>query len=90
MAIGWSTGRGTSASPSDRPTNAAHVRSPVTFTAVRIMSRIRSTPRISAMPACAWLPMPIDCNTRISMMMPALGTPAVPMLASVAVSTIVD
>jgi hypothetical protein len=56
MAMGWSTGCGISASPSLRAMTVAAVRSPVTFTAVRSMSRMRSTPRISAIPVCACCP----------------------------------
>ena len=78
---------GRSCSPSVRAMTAEHVRSPVTFTDVRIMSRILSTPRISAMPACTCSPIPTEFSTMISVMMPAEGTPAAPTEASVAVST---
>ena len=40
-----------SVSPSERSITAAAVRSPVTLTVVRHMSRIRSTPSTSAIPA---------------------------------------
>ena len=40
-----------SVSPSLRAMTAEQVRSPVTFTEVRTMSRIRSTPRMKAIPA---------------------------------------
>ena len=64
----------------------ATAASPVTLVAVRHMSRMRSTPKISAMPAGG---TPIASSTMTSITMPALGTAAVPMDASSAVKTMV-
>ena len=61
--------------------------SPVTFTVVRIMSRMRSTPATRATPSTG---RPTDCSTMASMIMPDPGTPAVPMEASTAVITMVS
>ena len=56
--------------------------SPVMLTAVRVISRIRSIPMISAIPSIG---SPTELNTIVSVISPTLGTPAVPMEASVAV-----
>ena len=65
----------------------ATAASPVTFTVVRIMSRMRSTPATKATPSTG---RPTDCSTMASMIMPEPGTPAVPMEASTAVITMVN
>ena len=57
------------------------------LTAVRNMSRMRSTPKISAIPVAG---TPACVNTIVSVMIPALGTPAAPTDARVAVSTTVS
>ena len=72
---------------SEAATTVATVASPVTLVTVRIMSRIRSTPRINAMPAVG---TPIASRMITSMMMPAPGTAAVPIDASTAVNTMVS
>ena len=61
-----------------------HTASPVTLTAVRSMSRIRSIPIISVIPSIG---RPTALNTMDSVISPTLGTPAVPIEASVAVAT---
>ena len=68
-------------------TQVATAASPVTFTVVRIMSRMRSTPATRATPSTG---RPTDCSTMASMIMPDPGTPAVPMEASTAVITMVS
>ena len=60
-----------------------HTASPVMFTAVRVMSRMRSMPMISAMPSSG---KPTELNTIDSVIRPTDGTPAVPIDASVAVA----
>src|SRR5690606_6088596 len=72
--------------PSLAATIVATVASPVMLVTVRHMSRMRSTPRMSAIPA---LGTPTASRMMTSMMMPAPGTAAVPMEASTAVSTMV-
>lgn len=57
-------------------TQVATAASPVMFTVVRIMSRMRSTPATSATPSTG---RPTDCSTMASMIIPELGTPAVSM-----------
>ena len=73
--------------PSESATMTATDASPVTFTTVRIMSRILSTPRIKAIPALGTL---TASKMITSMMIPAPGTAAVPMEASTAVKIIVS
>ena len=51
------------------------------------MSRIRSTPRMRAIPVSG---TPAWVRTMVRVMMPALGTPAAPMDASVAVRTTIS
>ena len=70
---------------SRRETQIAQVASPVMFSVVRPMSKILSTPMISAMPSTG---TPICARTIASMIGPAPETPAVPMEASTAVRTI--
>ena len=65
----------------------AQEASPVMFTTVRPMSKIRSTPATRAMPSTG---RPTALSTMASITMPAPGTPAVPMEARVAVSTTVS
>ena len=57
--------------------------SPVMLTAVRIMSRIRSTPMMRAMASTG---MPTDAKTMDRVTRPTDGIPAVPMDARVAVA----
>lgn len=68
-------------------TTIVQAASPVMLTVVRPMSKIRSTPATSAIPSTG---SPTDVRTIASMIIPAPGTPAVPMEASVAVRTIVS
>ena len=68
-------------------TTIVQAASPVMFTVVRPISKIRSTPATSAIPSTG---SPTEVRTIASMTIPAPGTPAVPMEASVAVSTIVS
>ena len=65
----------------------AQAASPVILTVVRPMSKIRSTPATRAMPSTG---RPTEVRTMASMTIPAPGTPAVPMEASVAVRTMVS
>ena len=60
-------------------TQSVHAASPVMFTVVRPMSKIRSIPATSAIPSTG---RPTLCSTIASMIIPAPGTPAVPMDAS--------
>ena len=64
----------------------AQAASPVMFTVVRPMSKMRSIPATRAMPSTGTLTL---WSTMASITMPAPGTPAVPMEARVAVSTMV-
>ena len=73
--------------PSESATITAMDASPVTFTTVRIISRILSTPRIKALPSLGTLPA---SQMLTSMMMPAPGTAAVPIEASTAVKIMVS
>ena len=57
--------------------------SPVMFTAVRIMSISRSTPRMMAMPSIG---RPTWPSTMVSITSPTPGTPAVPIEASTAIA----
>lgn len=61
--------------------------SPVIFTTVRPISKILSTPATRAIPSTG---RPTEVRTMASMTIPAPGTPAVPMEASVAVRTTVS
>lgn len=63
------------------------VASPVMFTVVRPMSRIRSMPATRAMPSTG---RPTVSSTMVSMIIPEPGTPAVPMEARVAVRMMVN
>ncbi|MPN43155.1 hypothetical protein SDC9_190714 [bioreactor metagenome] len=54
---------------------------------VLIMSRILSTPAIIAIPSIG---KPTDCKTIPNIIIPAPGTPAVPIEANVAVNIIVN
>src|SRR5690606_40337810 len=74
-------------SPSVEATTAHTVASPVTLTTVLNISRILSGAMIRAIPAAG---TPIDSKTMINMIKPAPGTPAEPMEANVAVSTMVN
>ena len=65
----------------------AQAASPVMLMVVRPMSKIRSTPATRAMPSTG---RPTLCRTMASMIMPALGTPAVPTEARVAVKMMVS
>ncbi len=65
----------------------ATVASPVTLIVVLIISRILSTPRMSAIPA---LGTPTASSIMTSITIPAPGTAAVPMEASTVVKTIVN
>src|SRR5687768_7446671 len=67
--------------PSERATNAVAVRSPHTFTVVRDMSRMRSTPRMIAMPS-GGTPNIARMPTRSGIDPP--GTPAAPTAVSTA------
>ena len=62
-------------------------RSPVTFTAVRNISRRRSIPRMSATPVAG---IPTAVSTMARVIIPAPGTPAAPMEATVALKTMVS
>ena len=68
-------------------TQSVHAASPVMFTVVRPMSKIRSIPATSAIPSTG---RPTLCSTIASIIIPAPGTPAVPMDANVAVRMIVN
>ncbi len=76
-----------SSSPSVLATQTAQTVSPVTFTAVRLISSIRSTPTTRAIPSRG---MPIWFKTMVSVIMPMPGTPAAPIDARVAVRTTVS
>lgn len=67
-------------------TTIEHAASPVILRVVRPMSKILSTPATRAMPSIG---SPTLVSTIASITMPAPGTPAVPIDASVAVRTIV-
>ena len=68
--------------PKEVPTISETAASPVTFTMVRHMSNGRSIAKISARPASG---MPACAKTMTNITMPALGTAAVPIEASVVV-----
>src|SRR6056297_151644 len=68
-----------SRSPSAFATSSDTAASPVTFTVVRAMSRIRSMPATSAMPSSG---RPTEVSTMESTIRPAAGMAAVPMEAS--------
>lgn len=67
-------------------TTIEHAASPVMLSVVRPISKILSTPATRAIPSIG---SPTLVRTIASITMPAPGTPAVPIEASVAVSTIV-
>ena len=67
-------------------TTTAQAASPVMLMVVRPMSKIRSMPATSAMPSTGIFTL---WSTMASITMPAPGTPAVPIDAKVAVSTMV-
>ena len=68
-------------------TTMQQLASPVIFTVVRPISKIRSTPATRAIPSTG---SPTDVSTIASITIPDPGTPAVPIDASVAVRIIVS
>ena len=74
-------------SPSDFAIRVDTTMSPVTFTTVLHISKMRSTGNMMATHAGF---NPTDCNTMIIMINPALGTAAEPIDAAAAVNTMVS
>ena len=74
-------------SPSVAATTTEQAASPVILIIVLIISSILSTPAIITIPSIG---RPTACNTIPSIIIPAPGTPAVPIEANVAVKIIVS